>query len=64
MLQGRGSRAQIDVVAFNTALVLWAAGREMDLTKAVQQALDVIGNGLPWQRLEALRVALADQNGE
>ena len=64
VLQGRGSRAQIDVVAFNTALVLWAAGREMDLTKAVQQALDVIGNGLPWQRLEALRVALADENGE
>ena len=64
VLQGRGSRAQTDVVAFNTALVLWAAGREMDLSKAVQQSLDVIGNGLPWQRLEALRVALVDGNGE
>ena len=64
VLQGRGSRAQMDVVAFNTALVLWAAGQEQDLARAVQQSLDVMERGLPWQRLEALRVALTDRNGE
>ena len=64
VLQGRGSRAQMDVVAFNTALVLWAAGQEQDLARAVQQSLDVMERGLPWQRLEGLRMALADRNGE
>ena len=64
VLQGRGSRAQMDVVAFNTALVLWAAGQEQDLARAVQQSLDVMERGLPWQRLEGLRTALADRNGE
>ena len=64
VLQGQGSRAQMDVVAFNTGLVLWAAGQEMDLAQGVKRALDAMASGLPWQRLEALRLALVDGNGQ
>jgi anthranilate phosphoribosyltransferase len=58
VLQGRGTRAQQDVVALNTALVLWVAGVEPDLKQGVQQALVCLGEGHPWQRLERLSQAL------
>ena len=58
VLQGRGTRAQQDVVALNTALVLWVAGVEPDLKRGVQQALACLGEGHPWQRLERLSRAL------
>ena len=58
VLQGRGTRAQRDVVALNTALVLWVAGVERDLRQGVQQALACLHDGHPWQRLERLRQAL------
>ena len=58
VLQGRGSAAQQQVVAFNTALVLWVAGEETDLRAGAQRALDCLQQGLPWQRLESLRLGL------
>ncbi len=58
VLQGRGTRAQQDVVALNTALVLWVAGVEPDLKQGVQQALVCLAQGHPWQRLERLSTAL------
>ena len=58
VLQGRGTRAQQDVVALNTALVLWVAGVQSDLKQGVQQALASLGEGHPWQRLERLSRAL------
>ncbi|WP_413443000.1 anthranilate phosphoribosyltransferase [Synechococcus sp. MIT S1220] len=64
VLQGRGTQAQTDVVSLNTALVLWASGAEQDLTKAAVKATQVISAGLPWARLEALKAALDDGNGE
>ena len=64
VLQGQGTQAQRDVVTLNTALVLWASGAEGDLTKAAQKASQVISAGLPWKRLEHLKAALDDGNGE
>ncbi|MFM8603927.1 MAG: anthranilate phosphoribosyltransferase [Cyanobium sp.] len=58
VLQGGGSRAQREVVALNTALVLWAAGRAASPAEALPQALEALAAGQPWQRLERLRAAL------
>ena len=59
VLQGRGEPAQRDVVALNTALVLWAAGIDTDLSSAAARAAEALDQGLPWTRLEALRQHLA-----
>ena len=59
VLQGRGKPAQRDVVALNTALVLWAAGIDTDLSSAAARAAEALDQGLPWTRLEALRQHLA-----
>ncbi|MAR06805.1 MAG: anthranilate phosphoribosyltransferase [Cyanobium sp. NAT70] len=64
VLQGQGTQAQTDVVAFNTALVLWVAAVEDDFAKAATRASEVLQQGLPWQRFEALQGALAAGNGE
>ena len=59
VLQGRGEPAQRDVVALNTALVLWAAGIDTDLSSASARAAEALDQGLPWTRLETLRQHLA-----
>ena len=64
VLQGQGSQAQTEVVAFNTALVLWAAGLQTDLKAAAGQALMVLSEGKAWDKLVALRDALSDGSGE
>ena len=64
VLQGQGSQAQTEVVAFNTALVLWAAGLQGELPAAVAQALAVLNQGKAWDKLVALREALSDGDGE
>lgn len=58
LLQGRGAEAQRDVVAFNTALVLWVAGVELDLRSGVDRAITALAEGRAWERLEQLRRAL------
>ena len=58
VLQGRGTAAQADVVALNTALVLWAAGVADSVAAGVEQARTALASGAGWQRLEALRAAL------
>ena len=64
VLQGQGSLPQTEVVAFNTALVLWAAGLQTDLKAAAAQALTVLSEGKAWETLVALREALSDGDGE
>ncbi len=59
VLQGHGSTAQTDVVALNTALVLWVAGRADSFNSGVDQARSALAAGSPWRRLDALRGALA-----
>ena len=63
LLQGRGTRAQADVVAFNCALVLWVAGVEMDLKSGAHRALSALSEGLAWQRFEQLRQGLTPAEG-
>lgn len=63
VLQGGGSRAQRDVVALNTALVLWAADCAPSPAAAVPLALEALSSGRPWQHLEMLRLALAPAPG-
>ena len=58
VLQGRGSQAQSDVVALNTALVLWAAGLVDSMSAGHQRAAAALADGAGWQRLEALRSCL------
>ena len=58
VLQGRGSQAQSDAVGLNAALVLWVAERCNDFADGLAQAQQALRSGSPWQRLEALRLAL------
>lgn len=58
VLQGRGSPAQRDVVALNTALVIWAAGLSASVESALPMALAVLDSGAAWERLQRLRAAL------
>ena len=64
LLKGRGSQAQNEVVAFNTALVLWVAGVESDFRHAAQKALAALAQGSPWSRMEQLRDALSPAKEE
>jgi anthranilate phosphoribosyltransferase len=64
VLKGQATAAQMDVVAFNTALVLWVAGAELDLKAAARRASETLSGGLPWQKLQDLQQALSHGNGE
>jgi anthranilate phosphoribosyltransferase len=64
VLKGQATAAQMDVVAFNTALVLWVAGAELDLKAAARRASESLSGGLPWQKLQDLQQALSHENGE
>ena len=48
VLKGTGLQTHIDIVAFNTSLVLWASGLEQDLKSGVIKSLDCISSGKPW----------------
>jgi anthranilate phosphoribosyltransferase len=63
VLQGGGTEAQRQVVALNTGLLLWAAGLAQEVGEGVAFALAALASGAPWQRLEALRAALAPAAG-
>jgi len=55
VLNGKGNKSHINVVAFNTALVLWASGIENDLSKCINIALSSIEKGLPMQKFLKLK---------
>jgi anthranilate phosphoribosyltransferase len=59
VLKGQGTGAQRDVVALNTALVLWAAGRVASPAAGLPLALAALERGAGWAKLEQLRTALA-----
>jgi anthranilate phosphoribosyltransferase len=59
VLQGRGTEAQQDVVALNTALVLWAAGLVDSPAAGCAPARRAMADGSAWARLLALKEALA-----
>jgi anthranilate phosphoribosyltransferase len=64
VLKGEAPDAHRDAVALNTALVLWAAGVQSDLSEGVKQALTSLEKGQPWHRLVSLRNALEGRKEE
>jgi anthranilate phosphoribosyltransferase len=58
-LRGQGQDGHRDVVALNTALVLWAAGLADSPAAGVPLALEALALGRPWAKLEQLRSVLA-----
>ena len=59
VLNGSGEKSHKDVVALNTALVLWVAGIEDDLHKGFNKALLSINQGNPWEKFLLLKTYLS-----
>ena len=59
VLNGTGDKSHIDVVALNTALVLWAAGIEDDLQDGFNKALFSIKQAKPWEKFLLLKTYLS-----
>ena len=59
VLNGSGQKSHIDVVALNSALVLWAAGIEDDLHEGFNKALFSINQGNPWEKFLLLKTYLS-----
>ena len=55
VLNGSGKKSHKDVVALNSALVLWAAGLEDDLNEGFNRSLCSINQGDPWQKFLLLK---------
>ena len=60
VLNGKGKKSHISVVAFNTALVLWASGMEKDLSSCINIAFSSIEKGLPMQKFLNLKSYLEE----
>ena len=55
VLNGSGQKSHIEVVALNSALVLWAAGIEDNLNEGFNKALFSISQGDPWKKFLLLK---------
>ena len=55
VLKGSGKKAHIDVVALNTAFVLWAAGIEDSLMEGFKKAQFSISNAKAWDKFLLLK---------
>jgi len=55
VLKGSGQKSHKEVVALNTALVLWTAGIEDDLHEGFKKALVSINQGNPWDKFLLLK---------
>ncbi len=55
ILNGKGTKAQREVVALNTALVLWVSGKEMDLSKGIKSSLETLESSKPWDKFNELK---------
>ena len=60
VLKGKAYESQINVVALNTALVLWAAGKEENIEKGISIAIEKMKQGVPWEKLKDLKNFLND----
>ena len=60
VINGSGKKSHIDVVALNTALVLWVAGIEDDLKEGFNKALFSINQGDPWKKFLLLKNYLSE----
>tara|TARA_Y100001968_G_scaffold324866_1_gene365104 strand:+ start:1051 stop:2088 length:1038 start_codon:yes stop_codon:yes gene_type:complete len=59
LLKGEGNKHHIEVVALNTALVLWVAGAENNLSLGVKRSLDCLNTNKAWLIFKQLRDFLA-----
>jgi len=59
VLNGSGQDSHKEVVALNSALVLWAAGVEDDLHEGFNKALFSINQGNPWKKFLLLKTYLS-----
>ena len=55
VLKGNGKASHLNVVALNTALVLWAAGIEFNLKDGFQNSMRCIKSGESWIKFKKLR---------
>ena len=60
VLNGKAHESQVNVVALNTALVLWAARKEENIEKGIGMALEKMNQGIPWEKLQDLKNYLND----
>ena len=60
LLKGVGNKSHKDVVAFNSALVLWVAGIEDNLSMGVKRSLDCLESDKPWLIFAQLREFLGN----
>ena len=60
LLKGEGDNHHKQVVALNTALVLWVSGTEDDLSLGVQRSLDCLNTDKSWLLFRQLRDFLAN----
>ena len=59
LLKGEGKKNHKEVVAFNTALVLWVSGAEDNLSLGVKRSLDCMNTDKPWLLFKQLSDFLA-----
>ena len=59
VLNGSGQKSHKDVVALNTALVLWVAGIEEDLHEGFNKSIFSINQGNPWKTFLLLKTFLS-----
>ena len=55
VLNGSGKKEHIEVVAINTALVLWVAGIEHNIQEGFKKALFSMSKAKPWDKFLLLR---------
>ena len=55
LLKGEGNKYHKEVVALNTALVLWVTGIEDELALGVKRSLDILNSDKPWSLFLELR---------
>ena len=55
VLNGSGKKAHIEVVALNTALVLYVPGIEDDIEKGFKKALFSMSKAKPWDKFLLLK---------
>ena len=60
LLNGEGNKYHKEVVALNTALVLWVSGAEDDLSLGVKRSLDCLHTDDSWFLFKQLRDFLAN----
>ncbi len=60
VLQGQGTQAQRDAVAFNAGAVLWTTGASSSLREGVARAVDLVRSGAGEKVLESYREASHD----